>query len=464
MKRRTFGLLAGTSMLALMAPERRAFAQTNGDFAAASKSTLTPFGAERAGNADGSIPAWDGGFTTIPAGWTPDKEMPDLFPDDQPVAEVNANNLAQHQDRLTEGLIYMIKTYGLTMKIYPTRRTAAAPQYIYDNIVQNATRSAPSSEGIRFGFVGAYGGAPFPVLDPDPTIGGAQVIYNHNMRWSGFNVHRVVGNFVCNNGSSPVLTCGQAQQYYYPFYDPAGTIDNFDGFTYKCRISEFAPSTNIGTEIIATSTTNPLLIPNMGWELLAGQGRVRKTPELQYDTPNGFADGLGGYDEIYCFNGALNRYDWKLIGKQEMYIPYNNNKLSFATREEACGPASLNSDLVRWELHRVLVVEADLHPGQRNVIARRKFYVDEDTWTIGVVDCWDGNGNLWKVGVNYNSVRPDLPGTVELWSVTHNLQSKAYVLNDGNFADPGFNKPIQFNVPIDLRVYDPNVMAADASY
>jgi len=463
MKRRTFGLLAGTSMIALMGQKHAAFAQA-ADFATLSKSSLTPFGAERAGNADGSIPAWDGGFTTIPSGWTEGQEMPDPFPDDKPIAEINAGNLAQYKDRLTEGLIYMIQTYGFSMKIYPTRRTAAAPQYVYDNIVQNATRSKVSPSGPRFGVVDVYGGAPFPVLDQDPAVAGAQVIYNHNLRWSGFQVHRLVGNFVTNNGAAPVITCGQSQQYLYPYYDPNGTLETFDGFTYKCKITEFSPSTNIGTEIIATSTTNPLVNPNMGWELLAGQGRVRKTPELQYDTPNGFADGLGGYDEIYCFNGALDRYDWKLLGKQEMYIPYNNNKLSFATRAEACGPASLNSDLVRWELHRVWVVEATLHPGERNVIARRKFYVDEDTWTIGVVDCWDGNQNLWKTGVNYNAVRPDLPGTVELWSVTHNFQSKAYVLNDGTFNDPGFNKPIVFTAPIDRRVYDPNVMAADASY
>ena len=34
-------------------------------------STLTPLGGERAGNADGSIPAWDSGFKQVPAGVSP---------------------------------------------------------------------------------------------------------------------------------------------------------------------------------------------------------------------------------------------------------------------------------------------------------------------------------------------------------------------------------------------------------
>ncbi len=60
---------------------------------------------------------------------------------------------------------------------------------------------------------------------------------------------------------------------------------------------------------------------------LPGQRRVKAAPDVAYDTPNPGTAGATTYDDAFMFNGAMDRYDFKLIGKKEMYVPYNAYKL-----------------------------------------------------------------------------------------------------------------------------------------
>jgi hypothetical protein len=72
----------------------------------------------------------------------------------------------------------------------------------------------------------------------------------------------------------------------------------------------------------------------------------------------------------------------------------------------------LNPDFVRWELHRVWVVEATLKPGMRHQAAKSRYYCEEDTWTCVLGDRWDAKGQLWKALWAQTFVAPDVPGTV----------------------------------------------------
>jgi hypothetical protein len=461
MNRRKFGLMAGTSMLVWGGATKNSLAQAAS--AASLQTTLTPVGAERAGNADGSIPAWTGGYTTVPAGWTPDKDMPDFFAEDPVLVTIDASNFAQYQDRLSVGVIELIQKSGLIMKVFQTRRTASFPQYVIENTALNVTRAAVSPQGGRIGFGGAYGGIPFPIPDADPLIAGAQIIWNHNCRWQGYRQAVPSEAFVVSGGETPVLTSGSTVQYQYPYYDPKGSPATFNGIFYQAHIKSFAPATFVGDEDILWEYIDPYTQANEAWELLQGQGRVRKTPQLAYDTPVIYSAGLAGSDEYYGFGGSLDRYDWKLLGKKEMYIPYNNNKMRFASMKEIAGPRFLNPDIIRWELHRVWVVDATLHPGERNVLAHRRFYVDEDTWCIGLTDGWDGNGNIYKEGMTFNVVRPDAPGTIRLWTVIYNLQQGDYTSVDGAYNDPGYIVP-NFNPNFDGSVFEETALASEASY
>lgn len=458
MKRRIFNLLAGTSLAVLKFGSAKAQAADPSLL----KTTLTPFGAERAGNADGSIPAWTGGYTTVPPGWTHGQSMPDFFAGETATLTINSNNMAQYEDRLTEGVMALMTKYGFAIKVYPTHRTASAPQSVYDNMAQNVTRAQLDPGGPNVGFKNALGGVPFPIPDvSDPLSAGAQIIWNHNSRWAGYGYTSVNWAYVVNGGSL-VLASKNNISADYPFYDPAGTLANFQGIQYRYFDDVIGPANLVGTESLTYSTTDG---PTIAWELLNGQGRVRKAPEVSFDTPSSYTDGVSNFDEYFGFTGALIKYDWKYIEKKEVYIPYNNNAMVLVPAAQAHLAHFLDPELIRWELHRVWVVEATLHPGQRNVLARRRYYVDEDTWIIAHGDAWDADGNLYHVNTSYFTLRPDLPGLVLGNNVVTNMQTGDYASITGNW-DEKANPTLKFfdAIPNASSVFDPQSMAASAQY
>lgn len=146
------------------------------------------------------------------------------------------------------------------------------------------------------------------------------------------------------------------------------------------------------------------------WVYLTGQRRVRKLPNSCCDTPHPTSAGIVTFDEISTFATRLERYDWKLVGKKEMYIPYNSNRTLVPSKDtDVLGPNHLQPDHVRWELHRVWVVEASLKPGQRHTSAKSRYYVDEDSWWPVLADRWDANAQLWRMPFSIPVAMPDLP-------------------------------------------------------
>jgi len=464
MKRRNFGLLAGTSLLALMGPRNRAVAQAAD--ASLLKTTLTPTGATRAGNAAGTIPAWTGGMTEIPAGinWDPESSLPpDFFAADAMLYEVNASNMAQYSELLSEGIQALIQRQGYSVQVYPTRRTAAAPQWVYDNAAQNVTRTTAEASGIRFGFNGAFGGVPFPIPDTDPLVAGAQIVWNHQARWGGSYRSSTVATYTVPNGQVTLVQAAR-NDFRYDYYAPNGSPATFDGYFYVTGgPGQFAPSTLAGGQIISKDSSNILRYPQDTWQLLAGQGRVRKAPEVEYDTPSSYADGIINYDEYFGFDGPMDRYDWKFIEKKEMLIPYNNNKTFHVDSVAAHKDKFFDPTITRWELHRVWVVEATLHQGERNVLARRRLYIDEDTWILGIVDAWDGNNNIFHCAYDFNAVFPNLPGTIFQNTIAYNLQTGDYVSLFGSYGNAPYNVAWKFD-PVPDSVFLPQSMAAASAY
>ena len=469
MNRRGFGLLAGGSLIALRAA--RAKAQAIVANASQLGTTLTPLGAEMAGNADGSIPAWTGGMTSMPAGvQAVGHYTPDLFPAEQPIVIVNASNMEQYADRLPLSVMAMMKKYGYSIKVYPTHRTAAAPQSVYDNTKANLGRAKFVSQdpvGGRYGFEGAYGGIPFPIPDlTNPLTAGAQIIANHLSFWRGFCYGYKASSWVVSSGNTNdlVMAFSAKDQFRYPYYDPAGSIENYNNIL-QYQFTPFdGPQNLVGQELVTWEFTKFTPEPSEAWELLNGEGRVRRAPEVSFDTPSPSANGVCQYDEYLGFNGSMEKYDWKCLGKKEMYIPYNNNKLYGARAQDAHKAHFLDPDLVRWEKHRCWVVEATLHPGERNVLAKRVFYVDEDTWQMAAADEYDGNMNLYKANLNYNYCQPSLPGVVYGQNTINNLQVDDYASTNGvwdllRYPNNGFDYSV-----IPAITFDPSQMAAASQY
>ncbi|MTV41086.1 DUF1329 domain-containing protein [Duganella radicis] len=410
------------SMLAALASPLTHGAVT-ADEAAKLKTSLTPMGAERAANKDGTIPAWDGGVTRAPAGYKSGEPRPDPYAGEKPLYAISAKNMAQYGDKLNDGVKALMKKYpDFRIDVYPTHRTAAAPQWVYDNTFKNATQAKLVDAG--HGTEGAYGGIPFP-LPKD----GYEVIQNHRLAWLGFSITSSSSAWVVTADGKRSLASAGLERILRPYYDPKGSLDSFKGYYAYSKFYTTDPGSRAGESIMEHAAINNQTARGL-WQYLVGQRRVRKGPSVAYDTPDAVTSGLGLVDEAFMLFGPLDKHELKLIGKKELYIPYNNNRAAGAKIADLMLPKMLNPSLIRWELHRVWEVEATLAQGKRHVVPKRKYYVDEDTWQIVAIDGWDASGELVRTNYTLTLLASDLPAVISNshWG-GYDLRTGAYYIN-----------------------------------
>ncbi len=403
--------LAGQSLAAISADE---VARLGKD--------LTPLGAEKAGNADGTIPAWEGGITTPPAGYKVGDHHPDPYADDKILFTITAANMDQYKDKLTVGHMAMLKAYDtFKMNIYPTRRSAASPQRIYDA----TKRSAATAELVNGGdgVTKTVNGIPFPI-----PKSGIEVLWNHLLRYRGDVAARKIAQAPMTRGGKYTLV---------KFEDEFSLIYSQEGMTeekLRNRILLFkqevtAPARLAGNVLLVHETLNQVKEPRAAWVYNPGQRRVRRAPNVAYDNPGTASDSLRTSDQFDMFNGAPDRYNWKLVGKKEIYIPYNSYKLHSdkLKYKDILFPLHLNPDNLRYELHRVWVVEATLREGARHIYKRRTLYVDEDSWQIMAADIYDNRDQLWRVSEGHSIEYYEVPTFWTTLEVHYDLQSGRYL-------------------------------------
>jgi len=389
--------------------------------AAKLKSTLTPLGGEKAGNADNSIPAWDGGYTTVPPGYKSGDVRPDPFANDKPLYSVTGQNMDKYADKLNDGIKFLLKKYpDYRLDVYPTRRSAAAPQFVYDYTFQNATRARTKDKGLSI--EGAYCGAPFPI-----PKNGYEVIWNHLTAFRGITVYAPFRCFLNKPDGTRVLTVAVDEWDQYPYYMHDIPYEKWNGDYFLDYLIMTAPPFKAGECITFRDPVNMAVKKRIAWQYLAGQRRVRRAPSLDYDTPDFVASGQDFFDEAFIFNGALDRYEWKLLGKKEMIIPYNCNRYYQQKIDDVLKKGHANPDFMRWELHRVWVVEATLAPGKRHVVPKRLMYLDEDTWRCALYDGWDAKGALWRSIHWLPLICMELPAVVSFPHIFYEFQSGIYM-------------------------------------
>lgn len=402
----TAGSMAGTALAAVSESEAAKLGQE-----------LTWVGAEKAANADGSIPAWDGGITNLTEGTDP-------FASEQPLFTITAQNMAQYKDKLSAGQIALFEKYPDTYKmpVYQSHRTAYFPQKVYDLAKKNATQTELAEGGN--GLVNFDETVPFAIPQ-----NGLEVIWNHITRYRGGSVERTMAVApVHQNGD--FTTYRIQDKLVWPHYLTDGYKEDKDSnMLFYFTMKVLAPARLTGNVLLVHETLNQVKEARKSWVYNAGQRRVRRAPQVSYDGPGFAADGQRTSDNFDMFNGAPDKYDWKLIGKQEMYIPYNAFKLASKDLKykDILMPGHLNPENTRYELHRVWVIEADLKDGERHIYAKRRMYIDEDSWQAAVVDHYDGRGELWRVAeahkVQYKS--GDAPWYA--METLHDLQSGRYL-------------------------------------
>jgi len=441
-------------LIASLAIAPAALAGVSAEDANKLKTTLTPLGGERAGNKDGTIPPWEGGLTKPTPGYKNGDPRPDPFPGEKPSFAISAKNMAQYDAKLTDGVKALLKKYpDFRLDVYPTHRTAAAPQYVYDNTFKNATRAKLSEGG--HGTEGAYGGIPFPIPKD-----ANEVIQNFRLSWIGHYTDAQVRVWVVTADGKRSMASGGVQTYRRQYYAPDDSLDKLDGYHTLLKFVATEPGSKAGEAILVHDNLNASAQRSV-WQYLVGQRRVRKAPSVGYDTPDSVTSGIGLFDEAFMLLGPIDKHDLKLVGKKEIYVPYNNNRAATAKVAELVTPNTLNPSQVRWELHRVWEVEATLQAGKRHVVPKRKYYIDEDSWQILLVDGWDGKGDLWRISYTLTLTAPDLPALLGnvMWG-GYDLQSGAYFLNMASNELPTQYKTVP---PIPKSAFSPEALANEGT-
>ena len=386
---------------------------------------LTPFGAVRGANADGSIPEWTGGITTPPAGYSVGDHHQDPFAEDKPLYTITAKNLAQYKDLLTPGQVKLFETYPDTykMSVYKTRRSASYPEHVYQATLDNATKSELVEGGN--GIIEAAIGVPFPVPKD-----GLEAIWNHILRYRGEKIVREGGQ-AAPTASGDYTYMGFDDQLLIPYgvkgVQAADLQKTNILFKFKQKVTE--PARLAGTALLVHETMDQIKTPRQAWTYNTGQRRVRRAPNVAYDAPGTASDGLRTTDDFDMFNGAPNRYTWTLKGKQELLIPYNDYRLHSDNLkyDDILQPGHINPELVRYEKHRVWVVEANLKSDTRHTYKKRVFYIDEDSWQVAVTDIYDNRDELYRVGVAHGINYYEVPTQWSTLEVFHDLQSRRYI-------------------------------------
>ncbi len=382
-------LTTSTLLLAMTMASGSVLAKVTEKQAAKLGGELTLIGAQQAGNKSGSIPAFKGGLSADKSA----DPLKNIYAHETPLFTITAKNIKKYKANLSDGQLALFKKYPDTYKmpVYPTHRTASFPQHVYAKAKNNVTQAELVDGGN--GMNNFDETVPFAI-----PKSGLEVIWNHVSRYRGGSIERNSAQIPVqrNGGYTAVKVRSQLTAPQYLKGGMSAKKDDNVLFYFTSAIK--SPARLTGNVLLVHETIDQVNQPRMAWVYNAGQRRVRRAPQVAYDAPGQASDGLRTSDQVDMYNGAPNKYTWKLLGKKEIYIPYNSYKLADPELKykDIVQPGHINQDYTRYELHRVWKVEATLKDGQRHVYGKRVFYVDEDSWQIAISDNYDNRGQLWR--------------------------------------------------------------------
>jgi hypothetical protein len=402
---------------------------------AQSGAALTYSGAIQAANADGSIPAYTGGLLQPPAGFNPARGYIDPFSTEKPLFTVTAANRGEYSSLLSEGLSALLeRERAFSMPVYRSHRTAAIPAKAVADV--QAERGKIKLDGSAL-----IGRVRSTVPFPEPKT-GEEAMLNFLLRYGGGGFEREYSWFPVRADGGTYRVGYADRVVYAENMDPPQTES---GLLLAFTSRYTAPGSLAGTVYLVHEFVDPIRQPRAAWVYSAAQRRVRRAPDLAYDNVADGTEGMRVTDQYFGFNGALDRYNWKLVGRREMLVPYNTYRIGDKSLKytDIVRKGSAHSELMRYERHRVWVVEATLKPGSKHIYGKRVFFLDEDSWSLLVEDCYDNRGAIWRVGVHgfVQAYDHGVPWySVQMW---HDLNSGAVLISH---LDNEVREPVRFGV------------------
>ncbi len=356
---------------------------------------LTGVGAEPGANKDGSIPAFAPGDAVLP-GWAAGKPRADFFKfkSEKPRYSIDASNVDKYADKLAPGQVQMVKqTKGYRMDVYPSHRSCTNPDFVLENTKKNVAAAKLGADGWSLADA-VVPGIPFPI-----PANGAEAMWNYKFKYAGIGFEWPL-NYVSlspRKGATEWIQAGATQTYYFPWGKKgSATLSQMPPVEYYTHFAYDSPTALAGQALVFVSYTDKA---NDTFYYFPGQRRVRRMPTYAYDAPQVGFENQYTLDEPRMFNGTMDRFDWKLVGKKELIVGYNafgmyNPAAKLGDVLKADAPAAESR---RYELHRVWVVEATVKQGVRHLAPKRTFYLDEDSWSVVVAEDYDAQGKLWKL-------------------------------------------------------------------
>ncbi len=390
--------------------------------------TLTKFGAIKAGNEDGSIPEYTGGLTDTTFG-----VMEDPFADEKPLYVITSANMAEYDDLLTPATKELLSRHSEhRVDVYPTHRTANYPDWVLENTLKNATTATHGGPVTGDNLIGdhdnglPYPGVPFPIPKD-----GYEVMWNNTAKYSPPLVQIFWSGYLVDTAGKISNLPHLDGHYVHPQYDRTGSVQKVTpkGTLFGFNATLTDPPSSAGIVFLNFYTAFGEDGGQKVWFYTPGQRRVRMAPEFAYDVPIASYGGATIWDEIYGFVGRMDRFEFKLVGLREMIVPYNTYKMtSDAPTDAILGPKTISPDYMRWEKHRVWVVDAVRKPDARHVYSRRTFYIDEDSWGILVHEAYDDSGQLYRATRTLTNAYPGSAGGGQ-----HHIGWGTYDLIKGNY-------------------------------
>jgi len=398
---------------------------------------LTPLGAERPGNAAG----YETGMHHI-----------DPYADDEVLFSISADNIEEHADHLSEGQKALLRLYPTWhMQVYPTRRSASYPDWVYAAVMENSTTASVITVD-KGGVANSNVSSPFPIPQS-----GVEAVWNHSLRWRGIRISRTFGQAALTRKGRYTVTLA-LQDWVFPYAArPESELrQKFPNILLALKSKIIQPGLTAGDGTLVLEPVDRTRDPRKSWSYSQALRRVLRAPYIANDYPAASSDGLRTVDEFDMFNGSPERFEWQLLGKQELYIPYNAYHIDNEGQspEDILQTKHINPDLARYELHRVWVVEGTLKPDMKHVYSRRVFYIDEDSWQIAAMDNYDLEGKLWRTAEAHAMNYYEVPVLWSALEVYYDLQEQRYLVSGMD----GQRNPYQFFDDADPREFSPHAL------
>ena len=384
----------------------------------------TPIGAEKGANRNGTIPEWTGGLTEPPEEYSEGGYHVDPYKDDQVNFTISAKNLDDYRAKLTDLQRALLTKYPgeFVINVFPTRRSCAYPEFIYEATAKNAKNAKVIDQG--YGFSGASAGFPFP--QPKSAF---EVLFNHETSYFGLKYSAKISGGTMNPDGTFTRTVRRDRRLAF-YHQPDYSSPELDNRYYVWRAEWTDPPLAKGQAFSATNTINQIKQPRFGFMWNPDTQRVFTAPSSSYEytAPMMTSQGMRISDDMFLFNGAPDQYDWKLVGKKEIYIPYNSYAATDPTLklDDLLRPRFLNPEHIRYELHRVWVIEGKLKPGKSHKFAKRTIYFDEDSWIAVATDLFDQNNTLTHGQFGFIKNYYEHPTCIQDFDVLYELDSGRY--------------------------------------